>query len=118
MAEQGAAPAPSASQADVPGGAGGPPGDTTIPRDRLADGRCPHGIAAKRGPAPRRRRGGAPEGERPPSMGATPQGVDCKDAPSGAPPPHFGEGRDCRRTRRLANNTGGGALACPSGYAL
>jgi hypothetical protein len=38
MAEQGAAPAPCASQARVPGGAGDPPGGTTTPRDWLADG--------------------------------------------------------------------------------
>jgi hypothetical protein len=78
----------------LPGGAGAPPGDTTIPCEELADG-SPQGLpevlrrgrpkgasveraggrakrrVRKRGPAPQRRRDGAPRGATPSQEGVT-----------------------------------------------
>src|SRR5665647_2011232 len=92
------------------GGAGAPPGDTTIPCQELADGwpsvlpearnpRSPKGTplakpqgrakrrVRKRGPALSRRRDGAPSGERPSHRTRPPQGGTIMVAPLGAPFP-------------------------------
>src|SRR5262245_2209013 len=105
LAERDAAPADCASQARLPGGAGDPPGDTTIPCDRFADGwqaaldlrECKRTEPPTKSAAPvtEKRCGGAPGGgaggERPSPKDATPQGVREKrraiwcSAPSACP---------------------------------